>query len=522
MRRRVLSLVPAIVSLGLCSAHAALAAPPDPLGPLINRVDVYLRDQDPEQVLLDPRFLVNPSEMTRLSVVSQLLGYLELNARSPRPEYRRRIAVLADFLVDRFDAVSARTAFDGMLGYALLCAHDVTGDDRYLGPAGLIAARCMRTRDMENTLNWGLMAGLTLAKFYEKTGIGAVGEKLRLILDSVDAYQNADGSFPHYCPASRDVGYSAWMGMELILIRRHVAYPPIDRMLERVHGFLRGRVGPDGRTVYQEPCPDYPGCWTYYYSSGSGCARLDYDTRAWSNELAHSAVVFDHFKDDKYGTLMAFLFRLEDRGAFPDKWDFHPSPGDPIYLWGSSPRSLIRTSVIFWCLASIQAARDGKGPARRARALGGGPARGSREPLGLAEEGLRLASAYAAAAAVDARGPARRPAATAPTSRSAEPSSAAGPSPAPRPHLDPPCPNPATSPVALGFTLGRRGPATLTVHDARGRLVRKLLSAPLDAGRHHASWDLTDVRGARCPPGVYLACLRADGQVLRRRIALLR
>lgn len=68
--------------------------------------------------------------------------------------------------------------------------------------------------------------------------------------------------------------------------------------------------------------------------------------------------------------------------------------------------------------------------------------------------------------------------------------------------------NPRTS-----FWLDLPGPAavTLTVHDARGRLVSTLLDCNLGAGRHHTAWDGCDDGGREMGSGVYLVRLVADG-----------
>src|SRR5262245_11914222 len=67
-----------LVLAGLCLGGPAPAAPPDPLLPLIHRVESFVRRGESSGVAMDPRFSLNPSEVARLTVVCQLLGYADL------------------------------------------------------------------------------------------------------------------------------------------------------------------------------------------------------------------------------------------------------------------------------------------------------------------------------------------------------------------------------------------------------------------------------------------------------------
>jgi len=483
-----------IVALGVWSlgwrAEAAAAPPLDPLLPMLRRIDNYVRHQAVEDVKQDPRYAVNPTELVRLSIVCQLLAYCELYACESRPAHYRAIVERADFLLANFDTVSSRGAFDGMLGAALLEAYDVTGDDRYVGAASLIAGRCMRLRDMQNTLNWGLMSTMTLARFYRTTGIRAVLDRTRQIVRSLETYQNADGSFPHYCPGSKDVGYTSWMGMELVLLKRFVDEPLIDSLLAGIDTFLVARVGPGGGTLYEGPCPDYPGCWEYYYSIATGCGNMDYDTRAWTGELGHTVVVLDHFGDAEYFDVIGFLAGLEDRGAFPDKWDYFATPEDPIYIWGSADRSLIRTSLIFWSLAALHGSRVAPVARRSVR----------RYVPSAAEMQWLLAE----------------PEDTRPLARQEGGRASLNPM-----ELAAPTPNPAVGSTALRVSLVAGADVRLAIFDVCGRRVRDLLAGRLPAGDHRVVWDCRDARGNRVSSGVYLISLCAGGETRSQRLVVL-
>jgi hypothetical protein len=75
---------------------------------------------------------------------------------------------------------------------------------------------------------------------------------------------------------------------------------------------------------------------------------------------------------------------------------------------------------------------------------------------------------------------------------------------------------------ALSLDLPTRLPVRVRAYDASGRLVRTLLGAPLDAGRHELDWDLRDQRGHSIASGVYFLRIEAGGDVAIRRLVLLR
>ena len=74
--------------------------------------------------------------------------------------------------------------------------------------------------------------------------------------------------------------------------------------------------------------------------------------------------------------------------------------------------------------------------------------------------------------------------------------------------------NPRTSIV---FELAGPGSVDLTVFDARGRKVDRLVNGSMPAGRHERVWDARDHAS-----GVYFAVLRADDVVARTKLVLLR
>ena len=60
------------------------------------------------------------------------------------------------------------------------------------------------------------------------------------------------------------------------------------------------------------------------------------------------------------------------------------------------------------------------------------------------------------------------------------------------------------------------------IFDAAGRLVTTLVNEELTAGTHQASWDGKDLSGRAMAAGVYLYRLETAGQILTRRMTLVK
>lgn len=536
--------------LALAVAPAAMADPPDPMRPLLNRMEAYFHREEIDGITRDSRYALNPTEVIRLSIVSQLLAFNELAALQPHGPHDGDVRARADFLIDHMAEIRSRTPFDGMLGYAMLGAYELTGDTRYFDAGERIVWDVMPAGGFANTLNWGLMSAMATAKYYELTGNVAARNKTQQIVNSLAIYQHADGSFPHYCPGSVDVHYTGWMGMELIHVRRSVPSPQLDATLERIAGFLATRIAPDGRTSYETPCPTGPYCTKYYYSQRSGCS-FDYDTRAWINELGYSALVLDAStsasalraggdaasaslpppgsEDPKYTAVMGFLYDLEDHGAVDDKWDFPPPTSDPIYPWAIGHPSVIRTSVVFWSLATQYREREsrrhddlavnGTLPQAYARLAPEPPP--EREPIAEpgepwrnfvwnAVDSLVLAGVDPETACEGEREVERRPGRL---SARIEPGRTAD-----LKILDV---VQHAGGARIRYALLRDSRVSLTIHDLAGRLIERLDPGLQAAGDHEIVWEAR-ARGTSRPAGVYFARLQAGpGAAASFRIALL-
>ena len=66
------------------------------------------------------------------------------------------------------------------------------------------------------------------------------------------------------------------------------------------------------------------------------------------------------------------------------------------------------------------------------------------------------------------------------------------------------------------------GTVRLGVYDLRGRLVRTLLNEVLPAGEGSVLWNGDDETGRAAASGVYSLRLDTEGQLLERRVTLVR
>jgi len=87
-------------------------------------------------------------------------------------------------------------------------------------------------------------------------------------------------------------------------------------------------------------------------------------------------------------------------------------------------------------------------------------------------------------------------------------------------------PNPFNPTTGIEFTLPEQAHVNLAIYDVSGRLVRRLLDAPLAAGSYTGDravrWNGTDDRGTEVPSGVYFYRLEADEKVMTRKMVLVR
>lgn len=82
-------------------------------------------------------------------------------------------------------------------------------------------------------------------------------------------------------------------------------------------------------------------------------------------------------------------------------------------------------------------------------------------------------------------------------------------------------PNPMTDRAALAYQLPEPTPVRAEVFDASGRLVRVLIDAVVESGRHEQAWDRRDHSGVRVPAGIYFVRLDAGGKGSRQKIVVI-
>jgi hypothetical protein len=83
-------------------------------------------------------------------------------------------------------------------------------------------------------------------------------------------------------------------------------------------------------------------------------------------------------------------------------------------------------------------------------------------------------------------------------------------------------PNPFNPSTTIAFSLPERMPVTLTVYDAEGREVARLIDAPRSAGLNKVTWNGRGASGENVASGVYFYRLQAGNKVLTKKMLLLK
>jgi hypothetical protein len=78
--------------------------------------------------------------------------------------------------------------------------------------------------------------------------------------------------------------------------------------------------------------------------------------------------------------------------------------------------------------------------------------------------------------------------------------------------------------TALAFAVpdGTAARVEIRIHDASGRIVRRLTDESYEPGAYRMQWDEKDESGARVAPGVYIAVMQADGYRGTTRLVVVR
>jgi hypothetical protein len=83
-------------------------------------------------------------------------------------------------------------------------------------------------------------------------------------------------------------------------------------------------------------------------------------------------------------------------------------------------------------------------------------------------------------------------------------------------------PNPFDAETVVGFDLPEARWVSLTVYDAEGRLVKRLVDSEYAPGYHRAVWDGIDARGKPVSTGVYFIRMRAGSYDAMKKVTLIR
>jgi hypothetical protein len=83
-------------------------------------------------------------------------------------------------------------------------------------------------------------------------------------------------------------------------------------------------------------------------------------------------------------------------------------------------------------------------------------------------------------------------------------------------------PNPAGRSVSLAYEVAVSGPVLIEVVDVEGSIVRRVRAHHEERGTYSATWDGRNDAGGQVAPGVYYVRLNASGQVVTRKVVLVR
>ncbi len=81
-------------------------------------------------------------------------------------------------------------------------------------------------------------------------------------------------------------------------------------------------------------------------------------------------------------------------------------------------------------------------------------------------------------------------------------------------------PNPAKNMVNIGYTLESDGTALIEIFDNMGRKLRSVSTADQASGSYSLQYELTDGRGVKLEPGIYLFRLTACGQTISKKLVV--
>ncbi len=286
--------------------------------------------------------LVPYPEVVRLLIDSQAIGYLNLYETTKKQRYLKEARSRLDYIISQGDVTLRNASYDGQVGWSMLRAYALTGQESYRIWGMKIADACTTYHD---TMNIGYMCALALGQAYKLTGNSIYLDSAREVTKNTSDKQFDDGAFPHRDRQvfGKNTGYTAWIVYEMINYRRDdAANPNVDYAVINAARFLENRISSDGSVNYE----DADG--TYYSDPGN------LDGRGWMTDPVTIAYIMHAFgKDEAAMSTLNFLFQHQltgpQTGSYPDKWQYI----DETSPWTTGNPSVIRTSLIFMFLTDI-------------------------------------------------------------------------------------------------------------------------------------------------------------------------
>ncbi|MDZ4122534.1 MAG: T9SS type A sorting domain-containing protein, partial [Candidatus Cloacimonadaceae bacterium] len=83
-------------------------------------------------------------------------------------------------------------------------------------------------------------------------------------------------------------------------------------------------------------------------------------------------------------------------------------------------------------------------------------------------------------------------------------------------------PNPFNPTLFVNYELEKQQPVTISVYNARGQLIKTLISDTIPSGRYRVEWNGTNKNGASCANGLYFIRFIADGKTQVNKALLLK
>ncbi len=83
-------------------------------------------------------------------------------------------------------------------------------------------------------------------------------------------------------------------------------------------------------------------------------------------------------------------------------------------------------------------------------------------------------------------------------------------------------PNPFIGNTTISYETSKSGRTAIDIYNLKGQLVRTLVSGQMEKGNHIAKWDSRDKDGRQVASGVYVYRLRNNGQIIGKKMVLLK